>query len=281
MSTTFEPYRLHGVSDPVKFGTPSCLWAVLASSWQIQAARVCFHLAFFLDADALHVVPEGYHRPDVVEVVDEDFAGSGTTGTGTATDPFFFDDDDSSNPPPPTPSTPHGPSSMQSDPPHSDNPPSASKQRLKPKGILLGTWSDSELQAAVSNAVYGSRDVMNRINRRVNKVSMDGLVVLGGNFDVKKTACSHDKIDYLPEFAGMSKAEVDSHIMPLLVAQEEEESGGEETARKRRAESPLAEAASRRAAMHGSRTPVVGGHQVRGGRFFVSMGGVVHEAAGQ
>jgi len=59
---------------------------------------------------------------------------------------------------------------------------------------------------------------MNRINQRVNKVGMDGLMILGGNFDVKKTACSHDKIDYLLEFAGISKAEVDSYIMPLLVA---------------------------------------------------------------
>jgi len=58
---------------------------------------------------------------------------------------------------------------------------------------------------------------MNRINRRVNKVSIDGLIVLGGNFNVKKTACSHDKIDYLPEFAGMLKAEVNSYIIPLLV----------------------------------------------------------------
>jgi len=58
---------------------------------------------------------------------------------------------------------------------------------------------------------------MNRINQRVNKVGMNGLIVLGGNFNVKKTTCSHDKIDYLPEFAGILKAEVDSYIMPLLV----------------------------------------------------------------
>ncbi len=216
-----------------------------------------------------------------MEVVDEDFAGSSTTSTGTATNPFFFNDDDSSNPPPPTLSTPHSPSSMQSNPLHSNNPPSASKQRLKPKGILLGTWLDSRLQVAVSNAVYSSRDVINRINRRVNKVSIDRLIILGGNFNVKKTAYSYDKINYLLEFAGILKVEVNSYIILLLVVQEEEESSRKETARKRRVESPLAEAVSRRAAIHRSRTPVVGGYQVRGSRFFVSIGGVVYKVVGQ
>ncbi len=77
----------------------------------------------------------------------------------------------------------------------------------------------------------------------------------------------------------MTKGEVDSHIMPMLAAMEDsEDSEGDGTARKRRAESPLVEAASRRAknraraAGVGSATPLVG-HQVRGGRFFVAEDG--------
>lgn len=58
--------------------------------------------------------------------------------------------------------------------PSSVNPPSSSRQRLKPKGILFGTWTRFGLRAdQTRNVVYGSRDIFNRINRRVAKVDVE------------------------------------------------------------------------------------------------------------
>lgn len=47
----------------------------------------------------------------------------------------------------------------------SSNPATPSKRRFKPKGILLGTWKGSGLHADHANAVFGSRDFYDRINR--------------------------------------------------------------------------------------------------------------------
>lgn len=66
--------------------------------------------------------------------------------------------------------------------------------------------------------MYGSRDLKNRINRRVSKETPDGMVVVGGNYNHKKTACKHDDIDYLPAYQGMTNDQVNSHIKPLLAA---------------------------------------------------------------
>jgi hypothetical protein len=74
------------------------------------------------------------------------------------------------------------------------------------------------LHAVLPNAVYGSRDRRDRINRRVSKEDEFGHVVLGGNFDVRRTACRHEHINYIPRYQGMSKEEVDAVIMPLLRA---------------------------------------------------------------
>ena len=116
---------------------------------------------------------------------------------------------DLSHPTPPTPS---------SRPKYAAMPGTPQKRRLDPRGLLLGTWKASGLQADEANAVYWSRDVKNRINRRISKESPLGRVVMGGNFNNKKTACKHADIDYLPEYQGMTNEEVNSHIMPLLVA---------------------------------------------------------------
>jgi len=74
--------------------------------------RIYFHLTFFLDANALYIVLKGYYQPNIIEVVDEDFASSNTISTSTATNPFFFNDNNSNNPPPSTLSTPYSPSSI-------------------------------------------------------------------------------------------------------------------------------------------------------------------------
>lgn len=110
---------------------------------------------------------------------------------------------------PPTPS---------SRPSYAAMPGTPQKRRLDPRGILLGTWKHSGLHADNANAVYGSRDIKNRINRRISKESPLGRVVTGGNYNHKKTACRHDNIDYLPQFQGMTADEVNSHIRPLLAA---------------------------------------------------------------
>lgn len=84
--------------------------------------------------------------------------------------------------------------------------------------MLLGTWKLSGLHAVNSNVVYGSRDKLNRINRRISKESPTGNLTVGGNYNFKKTACRHEDIDYLDEYKGMTDDEVKSHIMPLLIA---------------------------------------------------------------
>ena len=50
------------------------------------------------------------------------------------------------------------------------------------------------------------------------KETADGRVVVGGNFNHRKTACKHEEVDYVPRFQGMTEEEVRSHIMPLLIS---------------------------------------------------------------
>lgn len=179
--------------------------------WQINTDRV------------LHAVPAKYFQPDVEEVPDEHFqqrpgragyataedpfqtAGNPGTGSGTQRNPFWFpesdDEESTAGSYPRTPRTPHTPRMPSPPPLPSRNPASSSRQRIKPKGILLGTWARAGVHADQSpNAVYGSRDRLNRINRRIAKVDIVGEVVLGGFFDAKRTACKHDHIDYLPAY---------------------------------------------------------------------------------
>lgn len=234
------------------------------------------------------------------DVEDEAFTAAGNAaqdfaGAGTQHNPFFFDSDDddmgaasshpTSSPPPPSapPRTPHADRTQSQ--PFSAAPPSTSRQRLKPKGILLGTWTESGLHASASvNAVYGSRDRHNRINRRIAKVDIAGRTVLGGNYHVRRTACKHENIDYLAAFRGMSKQEVDAHIQPLLDAMEESESEADQTARNQRDRSPVTAASQRRKARAQAASSasgggsMAGGFQARGARFFVAQNEEVYEA---
>ncbi|MCJ1484786.1 hypothetical protein MMC06_004959, partial [Schaereria dolodes] len=68
----------------------------------------------------------------------------------------------------------------------------------------------------MSNVVYDSRDVFNRINRRISKKDNQGHIVWDNSFLSHVTACSHEIIQYVARFARMTKAEIDSHIQPLL-----------------------------------------------------------------
>ena len=47
---------------------------------------------------------------------------------------------------------------------------------------------------------------------------MHGENVEGGAYNAKRTPCSHKDIDYLPKCQGLGKNEVDSLIMPVLMA---------------------------------------------------------------
>ena len=75
------------------------------------------------------------------------------------------------------------------------------------------------------------------------------VVVQGGMYDMRKTAYNHQNIEYLPEYAGMTKSEVDSKIQPLLEAMEHQNLPGE-----RRSQSPAAAAAARKADQTATRT---------------------------
>ncbi|KAA6406587.1 MAG: hypothetical protein FRX48_09642 [Lasallia pustulata] len=101
----------------------------------------------------------------------------------------------------------------------SPNPPSGSRRRNTPRGIFLSTWNRSGVYNVTSNASYGLRDCRDRINRRVSKEDESGRVMLGGNFDIMRTACRHEHIDYIPRYQNMmTKEQVDTAIMPLLRA---------------------------------------------------------------
>lgn len=98
------------------------------------------------------------------------------------------------------------------------NPASASERRQKPLGVYLGTWKQSGPTASGRNAVYGSRDRKNRINRRISKEDDQGNVIRGGNFDTKKYACKPETIDYIERYRGMTRKQVGAAIKPLLDA---------------------------------------------------------------
>lgn len=67
-----------------------------------------------------------------------------------------------------------------------------------------------------SNAVYGSRDKYSHVNRRIFKKTVDGHVLEGGSLEANKTACSHADINYIPQYFGMTKDEIDP-LIPWLV----------------------------------------------------------------
>ena len=89
---------------------------------------------------------------------------------------------------------------------------SHNRRRTQVVGVCLGTWSHSGLPAEASNAVYGSRDKRGRINRRISKQTMGGVLVVGGSYSCYRTSCSHDDIVYVEHLAGLSKADVDALV---------------------------------------------------------------------
>ena len=84
------------------------------------------------------------------------------------------------NPYLPNPSASSAPRTPRYQPTSSRNPPSAHRCRVPPKGIYLSNWKRSGLPIERSNAVYGSRDSRNYINRRISKENAEGQVKLGG-----------------------------------------------------------------------------------------------------
>ena len=61
-----------------------------------------------------------------------------------------------------------------------------------------------------SNAVYGSRASLGRINRRISKQNTTGNLVIGGSYFCHRTSCPNEDIDHVPHLAGLTKAEVDA-----------------------------------------------------------------------
>lgn len=90
------------------------------------------------------------------------------------------------------------------------------KRRLDPRGILLGTWKVRSPHAVGANAVFVSRDRLGRINRRLSKQTVAGTNANNPAFNARRTACKHEMINHTARWQGMTKAEVDSHVMPLL-----------------------------------------------------------------
>jgi len=49
-------------------------------------------------------------------------------------------------------------------------------------------------------------------------VDVTSTLVLGGNFNIRKTVYKHEDIAYIPKYIRITKEEVDAVIMPLLRA---------------------------------------------------------------
>ena len=175
-----------------------------------------------------------WHNPFFFDDDEEDNDTGETRGQGSWHDPFVFDSDEEDNatksapgssadsearshPSAPSTASSASPTPISRQPDYVVNPVTPSRRRFDPRGILLETWKGSELSAVTSNAVYGSRDVRNRINRRISKESPDGRVMMNNNYNRLKTACKHEKVDYVTRFRGMTDDEVKAHIMSLLV----------------------------------------------------------------
>lgn len=67
-------------------------------------------------------------------------------------------------------------------------PPFVNRRRINSKDVYLGTWRGSNWFTAQANAVYGSRNRQDRINRRIFKATNDGTVVADEMYDVHHTA---------------------------------------------------------------------------------------------
>ena len=177
----------------------------------------------------------GYSNPSVIDSENEEIfrrhAFSDDDDVADDDDDDVADDDDddvasddeedttaSGAPNPPTaPQIPRRRLPIAGRTPTPSNPSSASRRRVTPKGAYLGTWNLSGLPRAASNAVYASRDVRGRINRRVSKETYTGTVVLGGNYDMKRTACKHEHIDHIAAYQGMSRDEVNAMVSGQLL----------------------------------------------------------------
>lgn len=148
--------------------------------------------------------------------------------TGSYTQPYVVSDSEEDNDGPTAsssfPQTPRKPSmqssfTAQQSPTASVGLSSPSRRRREPLGVYVGRWNASGLGLHAANAVYASTDSRGRVNRRISKEDNAGSVVLGGAYDPKRTACSHDAIAYIDKYRGMSKGVIDNMIKGVLVMQ--------------------------------------------------------------
>ena len=99
---------------------------------------------------------------------------------------------------------------------------SDSRRHVTLREIYLEIWNRFELHAVFVNVVYEFRNRKNRINRRVFKKDHSDQMMLRENFDVRRTACKHEHIDYIVKYQDMIKKQIDVVIMFLLRAVENE-----------------------------------------------------------
>ena len=80
---------------------------------------------------------------------------------------------------------------------------------MVPKGIILGEWKGSfhgRLEfGRKGNTIYGSRDVGNRIIRRIGKEDPDRNIVLGGRYISNSTIYKYEDVKLTREFEGLTK----------------------------------------------------------------------------
>ena len=67
---------------------------------------------------------------------------------------------------------------------------------------------------------------MARYKRLISKFSADGGFVKGDMFSAKKSAFSHEDVDYEDEYKGLGDRAVKDRVVPLLVAMDYERNTG-------------------------------------------------------
>ena len=176
-----------------------------------------------------HAVPASkYYVPTVETVPDKAFNRTlSFGGEGTSAIPFHFssdsdhsDDDDDNDDPAASSDRPTTPPLPRAVPPSSSPLAVAPRRRAVASTLAASCWAPGTgadcLQPRRTQSMprATSRSASTAASP---KETPSGTLARSTYFNAQKTACGHDDIDHLPQFANMSREEVNSHVMPALL----------------------------------------------------------------
>jgi len=97
-----------------------------------------------------------------------------------------------------------------------------------PHAVKVGAWKGYKLDAdketwPLGNTVYILRDGLGYMHRQIAGLTVDGETV--------RPFCTHEDVDYLPQYQNLSQEDVDTAVLTLLEALEGPLGSGRSTAR--------------------------------------------------